>query len=236
MRFKLKPHLIFYIKTCCYRKVHHPVCLVEIPGRWSINWTLYFSLQSHCSIGKFYAKIKLEIGCDVIYHDCTAMRFSWKLLVPEMRINSSSPETRQFTENMSSLIAFWDNSYIWVVWRTSKCLYSTYKKKYIFFSIWVFFHDYSRITGLQGKGQDISLTPHYHFHLLHRHLDISQAITAESSLLHIANLNSTCKEAISQWLPRKISQYIDIPSFQKLDFQFIDCFSYLTDVIGSNLV
>ena len=136
MRFKLKPHLIFYIKTCYYRKVHHPVCLVEIAGRWSINWTLYFSLQSHCSIGKFYAKIKLEIGCDVIYHDCTAMRFSWKLLVPEMRINSSSPETRQFTENMSSLIAFWDNSYIWVVWRTSKCLYSTYKKNiYIFFNL-----------------------------------------------------------------------------------------------------
>ena len=29
----------------------------------------------------------------------------------------------------------------------------------------------------------ISLTPHYHFHLLHRHLDISRVITAES--LHL---------------------------------------------------
>ena len=56
-----------------------------------------------------------------------------------------------------------------------------------FFSIWVFFHDHSRITGLQGKGEGISLTPHYHFHPLHRQLDISRAITTESSPLHIAS-------------------------------------------------
>ena len=43
-----------------------------------------------------------------------------------------------------------------------------------FFSFWVFFHEHSRITGLQGKGEGISLTPHYHFHPFHRHLDISQ--------------------------------------------------------------
>ena len=54
-----------------------------------------------------------------------------------------------------------------------------------FFSISVFCHDYSRITGLQGKGKGISLTPHYHLYPLHRHLDISLAITADSSPLHI---------------------------------------------------
>ena len=59
--------------------------------------------------------------------------------------------------------------------------------KNYFFSIWVFSHDHSRITGLQGKRKGISLTPHYHFHPLHRHLDISRAITAESSPLHIAS-------------------------------------------------
>ena len=48
----------------------------------------------------------------------------------------------------------------------------------IFFSIWVFFHEHSRFTGQQGKGEGISLTPLYHFHPLHRHLDISWAITA----------------------------------------------------------
>ena len=57
------------------------------------------------------------------------------------------------------------------------------------FSIWVFSHNHSRITGLQGKEEGISLTPHYHFHLLHRHLDISRAITAKSSPLHIVVCN-----------------------------------------------
>ena len=33
----------------------------------------------------------------------------------------------------------------------------------IFFSIWVFLHEHSRITGLQGRGEGISLTPRYHF-------------------------------------------------------------------------
>ena len=74
-----------------------------------------------------------------------------------------------------------------------------------FFSIWVFFHEHSRITGLQGKVEGICLTPHYHFHPLHRHLDISRAITPESSPLHIAStrpdsnrepLISECKSLI----------------------------------------
>ena len=56
-----------------------------------------------------------------------------------------------------------------------------------FFSIGVFFHYHSRMTGLQGKGEGISLTPHYHFHPLHRHLDIGLAITTESSPLHIGS-------------------------------------------------
>ena len=55
----------------------------------------------------------------------------------------------------------------------------------IFFSMWVFFHNHSRITGLQGKGEGISLTPHYHFHPLHRHLDIGWVIMADSSPLPI---------------------------------------------------
>ena len=58
---------------------------------------------------------------------------------------------------------------------------------YFFFSIWIFCYDHSRITGLKGKGEGIFLTPHYHFHPLHRHLDITRAITAERSPLHIAS-------------------------------------------------
>ena len=50
-----------------------------------------------------------------------------------------------------------------------------------------FFDKHSRIKGLQGKGEGISLTPHYHFHSLHSHLDISRAIIAEISPLRIAS-------------------------------------------------
>ena len=57
----------------------------------------------------------------------------------------------------------------------------------LLFFIWVFFHGHSQITGLQMKGVRISLTPDYHFHLVHRHLDISEAITPESSFLHIGS-------------------------------------------------
>ena len=56
-----------------------------------------------------------------------------------------------------------------------------------FFSIGFLFHDQSRITGLQGKGEEISLTTNYHFQPLHRHLDNSWAITAKCSPLHIGS-------------------------------------------------
>ena len=55
------------------------------------------------------------------------------------------------------------------------------------FAIWGFFYEHSRFTAQQGKGEAISLTPLYHFHPLHRHLDISWANTGESSPLHVAN-------------------------------------------------
>ena len=73
----------------------------------------------------------------------------------------------------------------------------------IFFSIWVLFHEHSRITGLQRKGEGIPLTPLYSFHPLHRHLDISRAITAENSALHIA---SSQTRTGNLWLPRDFLQ------------------------------
>ena len=92
--------------------------------------------------------------------------------------------------------------------------------------IWVFFHKHSWFTEQQGKGEAIFLTPLYHFHPLHRHLDISRVVTAESSPLHIAisqartrNLwfpspfsivtswyNKMTLKAIITWLP-KVPQY-----------------------------
>ena len=69
--------------------------------------------------------------------------------------------------------------------------YYYYYYYYYYFSIWVFFHEHSRITGLTaGEGGGHFLTPHYHFHPLHRHLDISRAITPEGSPLHIASVRT----------------------------------------------
>ena len=72
-----------------------------------------------------------------------------------------------------------------------KNLFLNVKLKLLFFlfflSVFFFFHEHSRFTGQQGKGEDIYLTPLYHFYPLHRHLDISRAVTAESSPLHIAS-------------------------------------------------
>ena len=58
---------------------------------------------------------------------------------------------------------------------------------FFFFSIWDFFKNHSRITILQEKEEGISLIAQYHFHPLHRELDISRAITTESSPLHIGS-------------------------------------------------
>ena len=55
---------------------------------------------------------------------------------------------------------------------------------FIFF-IWVFFHEHSRFTGQQGCEEATFLTPLYHFYRLHRHIDISRVVTAESSPLYI---------------------------------------------------
>ena len=68
----------------------------------------------------------------------------------------------------------------------------------LFFSIWVLFHEHSRITGLQGKGKGFPLTLHYHFHPLHGRLDIGRMVAAESSPLHIA---SSRTRAGNLWFP-----------------------------------
>ena len=61
---------------------------------------------------------------------------------------------------------------------------------FFFFVCFFFLFSFTNIhesQGLQGKREGVSLTSHYHFYPLHRHLDISRVITAESSPLHIAS-------------------------------------------------
>ena len=59
---------------------------------------------------------------------------------------------------------------------------------FVFFSFFLgLFHEHSRFTGHQVKEENFSFTSLYHFNPLHRHLDISTAITAENSPLHVAS-------------------------------------------------
>ena len=58
---------------------------------------------------------------------------------------------------------------------------------FFFLSIWVFISRKLTNNRTSGEGEGVSLTPHCHFHSLHRHLDINRANTAESSPLHIAS-------------------------------------------------
>ena len=66
----------------------------------------------------------------------------------------------------------------------------------LYIHIYIFLPEHSRFTGQQGKGESIYLTPLYYFHSLHRHLDISRAITAESSPVHIGNSRTRTREPL----------------------------------------
>ena len=81
------------------------------------------------------------------------------------------------------LIMFYD--WLFFVWMWSQGLQSLpclSSWALFIFSLWIFFQEHSRFIGRQGKGETF-----YHFYPLHRHLDISQAINAVSSPLHIAS-------------------------------------------------
>ena len=70
----------------------------------------------------------------------------------------------------------------------------------LIFCVSVVFHEHSRFKGQQDKREAISITPLYHFYSLHRHLDISWVITAESSPLHLA---SSRTQTGNLWSKRK---------------------------------
>ena len=75
----------------------------------------------------------------------------------------------------------WTRIYLDGLW--SKLIISLFLSLFFFFSFFsirVYFHGHSRITGQQGKVESNSLTPVYHFQQLHWHLDISRTIAAHS--------------------------------------------------------
>ena len=56
-----------------------------------------------------------------------------------------------------------------------------------FFLSGFFFKNVHEPQDSKSRETAFFLTPHYHFHPLHRHLDMSQEVTAESSPLHMGS-------------------------------------------------
>ena len=121
---------------------------------------------------------------------------------------------------LTNLTTFWQYSRIHMILRwfpetSKKAIDVSYAKRnlklvMIFFSIWVFFHKHSRFTGQQGKGEDISFSPLYHFYPLHRHSDICREITAVSMPLHIANSRTWIGDL---WFPSASRQPLNYALF-----------------------
>ena len=71
-------------------------------------------------------------------------------------------------------------------------------------------HDF---TGLQSKGEGISLTPHYHFHSFRRHLNIGRVITVGSSPLRIASSRTRTGDL---WFPSASRQPLSYGPLKKM--------------------
>ena len=123
----------------------------------------------------------------IVYIFKTPKNFLIKFWHPDQNFNRTI-----FISLCFSMLATWSNcacancDYSLV---DTICEFSNIK----FLSIWVFFGDYSRFPGQQGKRESSSsFNPLYHlFHLLPRHLSINLAATANSSPLHIATSSRT---------------------------------------------
>ena len=102
------------------------------------------------------------------------------------------------------------------------CFYMSQSRISFFFSIWVFFHEYSRFKGQQVKGKAFSLYPFYHFHLFHRHLDIYRVIATGSSPLRIADIRQPLsnREPLAFWLK---SRTIKLRTLENLLFLYLHC-------------
>ena len=100
-------------------------------------------------------------------------KFSYSFLIPLNQTHEiSAPKIDKFT-------CFYRSLHLDVE-LFLKSTFLTSHITYTFFSIWVFFHEHSRFTGRQRKGEGNYLTPLYHLHLLRGHLDIGRMVTAGS--------------------------------------------------------
>ena len=98
--------------------------------------------------------------------------------------------------------------------------------------ILVFFQEHSRFPGQQGGEEGISLIPLYHFHTFHRHLNISWAISAESSLLHIASSRTQTRNL---WIPSATCKPLRYAPrmTEKLNYNFVLLLDYMSDLAST---
>ena len=111
-------------------------------------------------------RMKMILWTFCILKPCNSLLFPCKILVTSRKNNKKSLEYKIFQINL---------------------MHASYHFFTIFFLSGFSFTNIhtSQESGLQRKGEGIYLTPLYHFQPLQRHLNISRAITAESSPLHI---------------------------------------------------
>ena len=81
---------------------------------------------------------------------------------------------------------------------SSFVLFCFFRFFFVFFFFLIFYLSGFYLKYINDSKETVFLTPLYHFHPLHRRLDISQVITAESSPLHIA---SRCTRTGNLWFP-----------------------------------
>ena len=99
------------------------------------------------------------------------------------------------------------------------CLFSIHNNNNEVFFFYLGFHEYSRITGVQGKGKGISSTLPYLFHPLCRHLDISRTNREGVSPLQIASSQTRTR---ALWFPSASRKPLNYTPLQFKWFYFIN--------------
>ena len=100
---------------------------------------------------------------------------------------------------------------------------------FFFLSGFSFTNIHDSHTGQQGKREAISLSPLYHFHLLHKHLEISWAITADHmwSLKVLLDL-----DALSYALKCMLTLFLLCLMQTKLKSDwFVVCFKFFSNLL-----
>ena len=111
---------------------------------------------------------------------------------------------RPLTKNKEEIETFKETGYSQYIYQTKQ-----------FFFYLCFFHEHSRLTGQQEKGEGIYLTPLYRFHLIHRHLDIMKLsgglLQREITKNQIRNIMAI-NLGLLQWFVRFFDKNIQVMS------------------------